>query len=286
MSVVISPFERPPAAVSGTAEVTFVRKGGATRLAHLYQHDPLRVLFPAPEDPAVPIAVLVTTSGGLVGGDRLAIAATVGEGAAALVTSQAAEKVYRSTGRDCRVDVDLTIGAGAWMEWLPHETILFDGARLRRRIVADVAAGGKLLAGELLVLGRTARGERLTHGLARDAWEIRRRGRLVWADALHLEGDLARAISDPAGLAGAVAYATFVYAADDAIERIELARGLLPANDEGVLRSGATIVNGVLVVRWLACDAFALRAAFTAFWAAFRCRVGGGVSGLPRLWSI
>lgn len=272
--------------MTGAAEVTFVRKGGATRLLHLYQHEPLRVLFPAPEDPAVPVAVLVTTSGGLVGGDGLAIAATVGDGAAALVTSQAAEKVYRSTGRDCRVDVDLTVGAGAWMEWLPHETILFEGARLRRRIAADVAPRGRLLAGELLVLGRTARGERLTRGLARDAWEIRRRGRLVWADALHLDGDLARAIADPAGFAGAVACATFVYAADDAAERIELARGLLPANDEGVLRSGTTIVNGVLVVRWLGHDAFALRAAFAAFWAAFRRRVGGGTGGLPRLWTI
>lgn len=286
MSVVISPSERPPVAVAGAAEVTFVRKGGATRLAHLYQQYPLRVLFPAPEDPAVPIAVLVTTSGGLVGGDRLAIAATVGPGAAALVTSQAAEKVYRSTGRDCRVGVDLTVGAGAWMEWLPHETILFDGARLRRRIVADVAPRGSLMAGEFLVLGRTARGERLTYGLARDAWEIRRRGRLVWADALHLEGDLARAISDPAGLAGAVAYATFVYAGDDAAERVELARGLLPANDEGGLRSGTTIVNGVLVVRWFGHDACALRAAFAAFWAAFRRRVGGWAGGLPRLWTI
>ncbi len=285
MSVVISPSECVPAAVAGAAEVGFTRRGGATRLAHLYQRDPLRVLFPAPEDPAVPVAVLVNTSGGLVGGDRLAVTATVGDGAAAMVTSQAAEKVYRSTGRDCRVEVDLTVGAGAWLEWLPHETILFEGARLRRRIAVDVAPDGRLLAGEFLVLGRTARGERLTYGLARDAWEIRCRGRLVWADALHLEGDLARAIADPAGLAGAVAYATFVYAAADAAERIELARGLLPANDEGVLRFGATIVNGVLVVRWLARDALALRAAFAAFWAAFRRRVGG-TGGLPRLWTI
>ncbi len=246
----------------------------------------MRVLFPAPEDPAMPVAVLVTTSGGLVGGDCLSIAATVGPGAAALMTSQAAEKVYRSTGSDCRVDVDLTVGAGAWMEWLPHETILFEGARLRRRIIADIAPGGRLLAGEILVLGRTARGECLTHGLARDAWVIRRGGRLAWADALHLEGDLARAISDPAGLAGAVAYATFVYADDDGAERIDLARGLLPANDEGGLRSGATIVNGILVVRWLGQDACALRAAVGVFWAAFRRRVGGGAGGLPRLWTI
>jgi urease accessory protein len=275
-----------PAKVAGAAEVTFARKSGATRLLHLYQRDPLRVLFPAPEDPSVPLAVLVTTSGGLVGGDRLAIAATVDDGAAAVMTSQAAEKVYRSTGSDCRVDVDLTVGAGARLEWLPHESILFEGARLRRRIAADVAESGRLLAGEILVLGRTARDERLTYGLARDAWEISRGGRRVWADALHLEGDLARAISDPAGLAGAVACATFVYAADDAAERVELARGLLPANDDGGLRSGATVVNGVLVARWLARDAFALRAAFAAFWVAFRRRAGGGAGGLPRLWSM
>jgi urease accessory protein len=286
MSVVISPSERAAAKVAGAAEVTFARKGGATRLRHLYQCDPLRVLFPAPEDPAVPVAVLVTTSGGLVGGDRLAIAATVGDGAAALMTSQAAEKVYRSTGLDCRVDVELTVGANARLEWLPHESILFEGARLRRRVAADVAEGGRLLAGEILVLGRAARGERLTHGLARDAWEVRRDGRRVWADALHLEGDLARAIADPAGLDGAGSCATVVYVADDAAERIELARGLLPANDDGGLRSGATIVNGVLVVRWLARDAFALRAAFAAFWIAFRRRAGVGAGGLPRLWSM
>lgn len=286
MSVVISPSERIPAAVSGAAEVRYARKGGVTRLQHLYQRDPLRVLFPASEDPAMPVAVLVNTSGGLVGGDRLAIAATVGDGAAALLTSQAAEKVYRSTGRDCRVDVDLTVGAGARMEWLPHETILFEGARLRRRIGADVAPRGRLMAAELLVFGRTARGERLTRGLARDAWEIRRQGRLVWADALHLDGDLAHAIANPAGFAGAVACATFVYAADDAAERIELARGLLPANDEGGLRSGATIVNGVLVVRWLAREAFALRTAFAAFWVAFCRPAGVGTGGMPRLWAI
>ncbi len=286
MSVVISPSEKATQVVSGVAEIAFARRDGMTRLTHLYHHDPLRVLFPRADDPAMPVAVLATTSGGLVGGDRLAIAATVGEGASALFATQSAEKVYRSTGADCRVDVGLTVGRGGWMEWLPHESILFEGARLRRRTVADVATGGRLMAAEAIVLGRTARGERLTHGLARDAWEIRRQGRLVWADALHLEGDLARLIADPAGLDGAVALATFVHVADDAAEHLDLARALLPANDEGALKAGATVVNGVLVARWLARDAFVLRASFGAFWAAFRRRAGGRAGGLPRLWSI
>ena len=286
MSVVISPSEKATQVVSGVAEITFDRRDGTTRLAHLYHHDPLRVLFPRADDPATPVAVLAMTSGGLVGGDRLAIAATVGEDASALFATQSAEKVYRSMGMDCRVEVGLTVGRGGWMEWLPHESILFEGARLRRRTVADVAAGGRLMAAEAIVLGRTARGEQLTRGLARDAWEIRRQGRLVWADALHLEGDLARLIADPAGLDGAVALATFVHVADDAAEHLDLARALLPANDEGALKAGATVVNGVLVARWLARDAFVLRASFGAFWAGFRQRAGGKAGGLPRLWSI
>lgn len=286
MFAATSPSEKTPLAVAGAAEVAFVCRDGATRLAHLYQRDPLRVLFPRSDDPSMPVAVLATTSGGLVGGDRLAIAATVGDGASAHFATQSAEKVYRSTGADCRVDVALTVGRDGWMEWLPHESILFEGARLRRRTAADVSAGGRLMAAEAIVLGRTAREERLTRGLARDAWDIRREGRLVWADALHLEGDLARRIADPAGLDGAVALATFVHVADDAAEHLDLARVLLPANDQCDLRAGATVVNGVLIARWLARDAFTLRASFGAFWSAFRERAGGRAGGLARQWSI
>ena len=99
------------------------------------------------------MAALVTTSGGLVGGDRIDVAASVDDGAAAVVTAQAAEKVYRSTGPDCHIAVTLRAAAGSWLEWLPQETILFDGARLRRTVRIDCAPTGRVLAGEFLVLG-------------------------------------------------------------------------------------------------------------------------------------
>lgn len=285
MSVVTSPSEAGFSVVAGAAEVAFVHRDGATRLAHLHQRDPLRVLFPRPDDPSTPVAVLATTSGGLVGGDRLAIKAMVGDAGSALFTTQSAEKIYRSTGRDCRVDVGLFVGPGAWMEWLPHETIVFNKARLRRSTVADVAAGGRLMAIEAVVFGRIARGERLTQGLVRDEWKIRRGGRLVWADALHLDDDLAWIGASPAGLDGAVGLATFVYVADDAAEHLNLTRALMPANDGNGLKVGATVVNGVLVARWLARDALAMRTSIGVFWEAFRRRVGGRAGGLPRVWS-
>jgi len=269
----------------GAASVTFARNDGATRLAGLYQRQPLRVLFPEVPAGEIPTAVLVTTSGGLVGGDRLDVSVAVGDGAEAMVFGQAAEKVYRSAGPTSRIAVALAVAGDGWLEWLPQETILFDGARLQRRTRIDVAPGARVLAGEILVFGRIAGGEQLGRGLLRDAWEVRRQGRLQWADALHLEDDIADVLADPACFDGATSYATVVHAGDDVAARLDLARALL-ARDESGLRTGATVVNGVLVARWLGRDAATLRRSFGNFWAAFRAAVGGRRDTLPRLWHV
>jgi urease accessory protein len=284
MFAATSPSE-PPIVVRGRAEARFSGADGTTRLGHLDQGDPLRILFPRALDPAATVAVIANTGGGLVGGDRLDMAFAAQDGARVLVTSQAAEKAYRSAGATCAVDVRLSVGAGAWLEWLPHETIVFDGARLRRRLALECAKDGRLMAGEMMVFGRRARGERLAGGLVREAWEVRREGRLIWADALHLEGDLAAALADPFAFGGAAALATLLYCGPDAVDRLERAREGLPANGDG-LKVGATLVNGVLLVRWLDADAARLRAAFGAFWAYFRHAAGAGEARLPRLWHI
>ena len=163
----------------GVAEIGFAKTGDVTRLAHLYQRDPLRVLFPTPEADDIPVAVLLTTSGGLVAGDRLAISARLDDGAAAHVTAASAEKIYRSTGATTAITQQLTAGEGAWLEYLPPETILFDGARLRRETRIELAPGAGFLGGGILVFGRHARGERLTHGLVHERWEVWRDGALA-----------------------------------------------------------------------------------------------------------
>ncbi len=203
-----------------------------------------------------------------------------------MVTAQAAEKVYRSTGEDCRIRVRLDVGDGGWLEWLPQETILFEGARLRRITELDVGAGGRAMAGEILVFGRTASGETVTRGLVRDAWTVRRRGRLAWADALHLESDMAGTLASAACLNGAVATATTVYAGDDAEATLDAARTLLSEHTDGTTLASATLVGGLLIVRWLGYDSLALRTAYGAFWVAFRGHVRGGDEALPRVWCI
>jgi len=265
---------------SGEIQAAFAGDSGRTRLASLYQQGTLRMLMPDTHD-GVAQAIVANTSGGIVAGDALRIGVTASGNAKLLATSQAAEKVYRSTGADCLIETFLRAESGGTLEWLPQETILFEGARMRRRITLDVDATSSALIGETLVFGRAARGERLTRGLVHDVWQVRRDGRLVWADALRLDGDIAAKLDAPAGLGGAAAYATLAYVGEDAPRMLEDARRML--NDSSC-RTGATCVNGVLIARWLSEDASALRRDYLRFLAAFRPLLHGGTVDAPTVW--
>jgi len=259
----------------GESRVAFDLREGRTRLSDLYQRDPCRVLFPEPEPGEPPLAVLITTSGGVTGGDSLKMAIDVGPGASAVATTQAAEKIYRAAkgAGPCAIDVAVGVQEGAALDWLPQETIVFQGARLRRRTVADVAPGGALLACEMVVLGRAASGERFQSGLLLDSWSVRRAGRLVWTDALKVEGETPQG----AGFGAANALATVIGVWDEPQAHFEKARALLEA--PGGVHAGVTLVNGVMVARLLG-EASAVRAAAVRFLTDFRGR------RLPRVWHV
>jgi urease accessory protein len=272
----------------GAAEIRFARRDGVTRLAHLFQRDPLRVLFPTPAAGDPPVAVIVTTSGGLVAGDRLDIHVDLAPGAAAHVTASAAEKVYRSTGRTTVIKQNLSIGPGAALEFLPPETILFDGARLRRETIIDLAPGSGFLGGDIIVFGRRARGERFASGLLRDVWELHCDGDLVWGDALHLEEDVGRIIDDPACFDGAAAFATMILSppAEDARSLLETARVVQSLGARTGLRAGATAIAGLVIARWLAADAAVLRRAYADLACHLRSTALGLPDRLPRVWHV
>jgi len=274
-----------PMPVRGEAELVLGGAGPQTRIAHLHQKDPLRILFPHRARGDLFTGMLVTTSGGLVAGDELNIDIKVEPGAAGLVMPQAAEKIYRSEGVDCRIGIRLTVGADGWLEWLPQETILFQGARLRRHTVIELDRRARFLAGEITVFGRRAMGETFSRGLLRDEWDVSRGGRAVWADSFLLEGPVRAVIDHPAGLDGAEAMATAIYAGPDAEKCLGTARKILDAAGGDGLRHGISLVGGILVVRWLG-DAYPLRRAFGAFWAGFRYATAGLPPSLPRLWYV
>jgi len=235
----------------GSLRLAFQRRDGRIALDVLHQAGVLRARFPKPEAMEAPEAVLVNTAGGLTGGDKLDIGVTLGEGTSLTVTSAAAEKIYRARDGEAAIRMRLHLEAGAQLAWLPQPTILFDAARFDRHSEVDLAAGARFLAVETLIFGRAAMGEDVHRGFCRDAWRIRRDGRLLFADSLQLDGGIAAALDRPAALGGARATALVLYSAPDAPARLEPARALL----EGALSSmGVSSWNGLLVARAYAGD--------------------------------
>jgi len=222
-------------------------------------------------------AVLLNTAGGLACGDRLDQLLRWGPGAALTVATQAAEKIYRALDQGATVATRLEIADGASAEWLPQETILFDGARLDRDLRVDMAENAEFLGVEAVILGRAAMDETMSGGLLRDRWRIVRNGRLVYADALHIDGGIAARMRKRALGAGAAAFATILHVAPDAGARLDRCREALePARG----RAAASAWNGMLVVRLLAPDGATLRHDLAPALAALR-----DDRPPPRVWS-
>lgn len=249
------------------------RDSGLVRLTHA---GALKVKLPRVSAGTPPEAVLINTAGGLAGGDRLDIAVTAEENAAVTVTTAACEKVYRSTGEAAVVETMLAAGAGARLEWLPQETILFDRARYERRLAITLAADAAVLAVEPVVFGRLAHGETMATGLFRDRWRVTRAGRLVFADGTRLEGPIAAILDRPATLAGGRAQATLFYAAPDAEARLEDVRAALAG---APAEAGASARDRTLIVRLAAVDGAALRATLIPA----LCTLRGG-KPMPKVW--
>ena len=184
---------------------------GVTRRGIVHEAGSLRVRFPSPETDALS-AVLVNTAGGVAGGDRFGVSIDVGAASALTLTTAAAEKVYRSHGPAAAIDVSLRAQAGARLVWLPQETILFDRARLSRRIDIDMHEDASLLLAEIVVFGRAAMDETMAEGSYCDRWRLRRGGRLVFAETMRLDGDIGRKLAQPAIAAGGAAIATVLIA--------------------------------------------------------------------------
>ncbi|NVN87616.1 MAG: urease accessory protein UreD [Rhodopseudomonas sp.] len=246
---------------------------GVTRRRDLHESGSLRVRFPSPEARGLS-AMFVNTAGGVAGGDRFDIDMSVGDGAALTVTTAAAEKVYRSHGSAARLDISLKAAAGSHLAWLPQETILFDQARVERRIDIELAESASLLLCEIVIFGRAAMGEKMLQGHFVDRWRLRRGGRLVFAETVRLDGDIGEKLARPAVANGGVAIGTALIVPGDEA----LVQRLREASETFDGEVGISAWNGFAMARFCAQDAARLRADMIAVLG----RVGG--AALPRMW--
>jgi urease accessory protein len=255
----------------GEARLAVRALGGRTALADLRQAGSLKLVFP---QGAGMTAMVVNTAGGVTGGDRFSLAAEARDRSRLTLTTQAAERLYAALpGEAGRISNRLQVGAGARLDWLPQETILYDRARIDRALNVDMAPDATLLAVEPLVFGRKAMGEHVRQAALTDRIRLIRSGDLLLADTLRLHGDAEAILARTAASAGAAA--TLLYAAPDAEARLAPLRDRLPD------RAGASLARpGLIVARFLADDGYALRAGLIP---ALTLLHG---SDLPRSWML
>ena len=236
----------------GSALAEFQVVEGRTRLKRLHQSGCLKLRFPRLPRPEAE-AILINTSGGLTGGDRIDQAFAVADGASLTVTTQACERVYRAAEGHAAVATRIAVGPEARFYWLPQETILFDGGAVQRSLDLEAAESSRFLLCESVILGRERMGETVEAGLFRDRWRVRVGGRLVFADDLRLDGAIAEATARAASLAGNRAFATLVAQGASAERGLNDIRAII--GEAG----GASLVGGLLVARIMAPSGFLLR---------------------------
>ena len=246
---------------------------GRTRRHHVGESGSLRVRFPSPESDALS-AVLVNTAGGIAGGDRFDISLHAGADTALTLTTAAAEKIYRSGGADSLINVALRAEANARMIWLPQETILFDQARVARRIDIDLDATASLMLAEIVVFGRSAMNERVVNGSFTDRWRLRRSGKLIFAETVRLTGAIGEKLAQAAIAKAGVAIATVLIVPGDEATVTRVREAAATFGGE----VGASAWNGFALVRFCAADAARLRADVIAVLKTVN------PDALPRLW--
>jgi urease accessory protein len=227
-------------------------------------------------------AVIINTAGGIAGGDRLECSVAVLPDASIAVTTQAAEKVYRALYEPARVATKLKARESARLVWLPQETILFNRARLHRVTDIELFSGAELMALEWLVLGRAAHGEVVVAGSVIDSWRVKKDGRLIWAESFCISDEIFPHLKRKSLLSDCTAIATLVYFGPRLNERLEFLRDLVSSLD---CYGAATLVSGLIVIRFAAKQSCDLKRTLSTFLQQFGPELGAWPFRVPKMWS-
>lgn len=259
----------------------YQRRGVRTVLAERRHDGPLVVQKPLyPEGDTVCHTIILHPPAGIVGGDELEISCDAAADAQVLLTTPGAGKWYRSAGPWAKQRLEFHVAVGACLEWLPQETIVFDGALADMGSQINLAAGASYIGWEILCLGRTGSGERYDHGSCRLHTQIRRDGKLLWFEKGNIEAG-GRIGASPAGLGGHSVCATMIVAGD--IEAALIARCREQTAEDACI--AMTLLPGpLLVARHIGDSGAAARHHFEKLRACLRPALTGRPAVEPRIW--
>jgi len=280
-------MSHPKTEWQGSLELVYANDQGKTRLVRDRITSPLKVQRPFyPEGQEVCHTVVLHTAGGIVGGDRLSQTIHLQENAQALITTAAASKIYRSNEQRAKQRIHIHVEAGACLEWLPQETIVFNGAVYQQQMTVELAPGASWLAWEITRFGRTARKERFLQGDWRSHTEIWQQGRPLWIDRQWLPGGEA-VLDSPHGLAGQPIVGTLIWIGlPVSSEIVDNARSLWTATQrQGEAGVTQTQEQGLLC-RYRGSSTTEVRNWFTEVWQCLRLTYLGRPVSKPRVWLV
>lgn len=274
------------AAWQGELVLEFERRGDKTVLQREFMKSPMKVQRPFFPEPGVCHVVTLHTAGGIVGGDRLASHITLHPNANALLTTATAGKFYRSAGAEAVQTVQGQVAAGACLEWLPQETIVFDGARVSQRQRIDLAADALWLGWEIVRFGRTARGEQFASGEWRSRLQVWQDGRLLWHDPQQVVGGSAM-LTSPHGLGGCPVVGSFAVVGREVppvlIDQARQAWQQRPQPDPAASAGVSQLMAG-MVCRYRGHSSLEARRWLTQVWHQTRATLLHRSPCLPRVW--
>ncbi|HTP63728.1 MAG TPA: urease accessory protein UreD [Burkholderiales bacterium] len=243
-------------------------------------HDgPLVVQKPLyPEGEGICHAIVVHPPGGIAGGDELSLDVETGNNASALLTTPGAAKWYRSAGAEA--SQRLAFRVQGILEWLPQETIVFDGALARTSCEVELCAAAGLIGWDIVCLGRTGSGERFARGSYRSSIRVRREGRLLWLERGRIDGG-GKLLDSPAGLNGRPVFGT-LFASFPHLDPKILGSLRKQKATEGDV--AVTLLPGILLARYLGGSSEAARRYFIELWRILRPAAAGREAVEPRIW--
>jgi urease accessory protein len=268
----------------GTLDLVYANFNDATQINYSHSQAPLKVQRPFyPEGKSICQSVVLHTAGGMVGGDRLSQNFHLQSNAKTSITTAAASKIYRSNGQLAKQNINIKIDAGAWLEFLPQETIVFNGAVYRQDLQVELAPGASWLGWEITRFGRSARGEKFLQGAWRSCMEVWQQGCPLWIDRQWLLGGEEMFYSAN-GLAGKPVVGTLCWLGQSvAPEVTEQVRNLW-TNHQTEGEAGVTHLLTGLLCRYRGNSCSEVRKWFTDVWQLLRLTYLGIPATKPRVW--
>ncbi|KEZ79314.1 urease accessory protein UreD [Salinisphaera hydrothermalis] len=267
-------------------DLTIARRGERSVAVRRRHVGPVYIQRPLyPELDGTAHVMLLHPPGGVVQGDEIVFSVAVEPGAQALITTPSAAKLYRSPDRASRQSVQLCVGRGSSLEWLPQEAIVFDGARAQTSLDLDLAADARAIAWDVWMLGRPASGESFQHGRYDGRLNVRLDGRLLWHERTGVPGAGDSPMLDATwGMGGARAMGTLVAYRPEGFDEATVTdvRSVLAVYDLAV---GVSAVDGLLVVRVTAREAHEIQPPLRNLWVWLRPLVYDKSAVAPRIWA-